>query len=196
LGWHPDALLELRELWLKRSAMDLSTTLVFSVLGLGVFASLMVWAGIGDIRTFMITNKLNATIALAFLTLCLPMGLGWPAIVGHLKIGAIAFGVAFVLYMLRVYGGGDFKMTGAVALWLGPAAILPFVVYTSLAGGALAISLITMRALARRYGLPKSPRWARRLLRKRSGAPYGVALGAGALLATPFALWFPHNAFG
>ena len=50
--------------------------------------------------------------------------------------------------------------------------------------------------MARKYGLPKSPKWARRLLRKRSAVPYGVALGIGALIAAPQAAWFPRALFG
>ena len=176
--------------------MDVSPTLLMSLFGLVVFVALMIWAAVGDVRTFTITNKLNLLIAASFIILAVPMGLGWSAILDHVKIGLIASVIAMAMFYIGIYGGGDFKMTGAVALWLGSAPIVPFVFYTALAGGALGVTLIVGRALARRYGLPKSPKWARRMLRKRSAVPYGVALGIGALLAAPDAIWFPRALLG
>ena len=170
--------------------MDNTFTLLTSLLGLVVFASLMIWAAIGDVRTFTITNKLNLTIAALFLILALPMGLAWSAIFDHLSVIAIA------MFYIGIYGGGDAKMTGAIALWLGAAPMLSFIFFTALAGGVLGLSLIIGRHMARKYGLPKSPKWARRLLRKRSAVPYGVALGIGALIAAPQAAWFPRALFG
>jgi prepilin peptidase CpaA len=100
--------------------------------------------------------------------------------------------IALAMFLVGVYGGGDAKLTGAAALWLGPTAMMPFILYTAIAGGILVVLLIASRHLARRYGLPRNPRWARRLLRKSSAVPYGVALGIGAILATPYTLWFPN----
>ncbi len=175
--------------------MDMSLPIVTSSIALFVFAGFMIWAGIGDVRTFLITNKLNMTIAGTFLVLCIPMGLGWNDIFSHLKVGLITIFITLALSYVGVFGGGDAKMTGAAALWLGPTAMLPFITYFILAGGVLALTLIISRLFARRYGLPKSPKWARRLMRKRAGAPYGVALGVGALLAVPSTLWFSNTIF-
>jgi prepilin peptidase CpaA len=172
------------------------TLLVFmSLVGLLVFAGLMVWAAIGDVRSFTITNKLNLVIAGSFLVLALPMGMAWPQILDHVKVGLITIVITIMMFLIGIYGGGDAKMTGAVALWLGPSAMFPFIFYTALAGGVLVIILIISRTIAKKYGLPKSPKWARRMLRKRSAVPYGVALGAGALIAVPQTLWFPASIF-
>ena len=176
--------------------MDVSFPVLASMFGLIAFAGLMVWAGIGDVATFLITNKLNLLIAGTFLVLAIPMGLGWSSIFDHLKIGMLAMVIAFGMFMAGIYGGGDAKMTGAVALWLGPAPMIPVIFYTALAGGLLALVLIISRRVAKHYGLPRSPKWARRLLRRRTGAPYGVALGIGALVAVPKALWFPSTILG
>ena len=167
-----------------------------SFLGLLCFAGFMLWAAIGDVRSFTITNKLNLIIAGTFLLFALPMGLAWPAIVDHLKVGLIATAIALAMFYIGIFGGGDAKMTGAIGLWLGSGPMLPFVFYTALAGGVLGVALIIGRRLAKQYGLPKSPKWARRILRKRSAVPYGVALGIGALVAAPQAVWFPHTIFG
>ncbi len=159
--------------------------------GLAAFSGAMIWAGIGDVRTFIISNKLNILIAAGFLVFALPMGLGLGDLAAHIGVGLLTTIIALAMFLLGIYGGGDAKLTGAAALWLGPAAMTPFILYTVLAGGVLVVCLIIGRLLARRLGLPKRPRWARRLLRKSSAVPYGVALGIGAILATPYAVWFP-----
>jgi prepilin peptidase CpaA len=176
--------------------MDITLPLVSSFIGLLVFVGLMIWAGVGDVRTFMITNKLNLVIAASFLVFCIPMGLGWVDIWSHLKVGAITIVITLTMFLIGIFGGGDAKLTGAIALWLGPTAMLPFLTYTVFAGGALSIVLIIGRQFAKHYGLPKSPKWARRNLRRKAGAPYGVALGIGAILAAPAALWFPSTILG
>jgi prepilin peptidase CpaA len=173
--------------------MTLPIPIIFNVLGLLVFGGLMVWAAIGDVRSFTITNKLNLGIAAAFLLLAIPMGMGWPEIFGHLKVGLITIVITISMFLIGIFGGGDAKMTGAVALWLGPTAMFPFIFYTAISGGILVLVLIISRQAAKKLGLPRSPKWARRLLRKRSGVPYGVALGIGALVAVPQAVWFPGN---
>jgi prepilin peptidase CpaA len=160
--------------------------------GLIAFSGAMIWAAIGDVRTFLITNKLNMLIAAGFLVFALPMGLGLNDVAAHIGIGFLTTLIALAMFLVGVYGGGDAKLTGAAALWLGPAAMMPFILYTAIAGGALVICLILGRRLARQFGLPKGPRWARRLLRKSAAVPYGVALGIGAILATPYTLWFPN----
>jgi prepilin peptidase CpaA len=172
--------------------MGMSATMIMGLIGLATFAGLMIWAAIGDVRRFTITNKLNLTIAACFVVLAIPMGMAWPAFFDHLKIGLIAAVIAIIMFYIGIFGGGDAKMVGAIALWLGSAPMLTFVFYTSLAGGILGISLLIGRRLAKQYGLPKSPKWARRMLRKQSSVPYGVALAIGALMATPQAVWFPN----
>ena len=175
--------------------MELTPTLLMSTIGLLVFALFMALAALGDIRSFTITDKLNLTITVSFLLLAVPMGLGWSAVLDHIKIGLIATIIAVTMFYIGIFGGGDAKMTGAIALWLGSTPIVPFIFYTALVGGVLGITLIIGRRLAKKFGLPKSPKWARRMLRKRSAVPYGVALGIGALLAAPQALWFPSSLF-
>jgi prepilin peptidase CpaA len=175
--------------------MDVSFALASSFVALIVFVGLLVWAGVGDVRAFRIPNQLNLIIAGTFLVLCVPMGMGWGNILGHLKVGLITIVITMAMFLGGLFGGGDAKMTGAVALWLGPAAIYPFIVYAAFAGGVLCLVLIVGRMIAKRYGLPKSPKWARRNLRRRAGAPYGVALAAGAILAAPMAVWFPSTIF-
>lgn len=176
--------------------MDMSPTLIMKAIGLAIFAGLMIWAAVGDVRSFTITNKLNLVIAGLFLVLAVPMGLGWNVILDHVKVGLIAAIIALAMFYMGIFGGGDAKMVGAIIVWLGSPPIIPFIFYTALAGGLLGLTLLVGRRLAKKFGLPKSPKWARRMLRKHSAVPYGVALGFGALIAAPQAAWFPRDLFG
>jgi prepilin peptidase CpaA len=179
--------------------MTLPASTYASILAILVFTALLVWAAIGDVRTYKITNKLNMVIAAGFLLLAIPMGMQWPDIFGHLKVGILTAIVTITMFYFGLFGGGDAKLTGAIALWLGPTALLPFLIYSVLAGGLLSIFILCLRKFesyrTKLPGKPKAPKWARRLLNKKYGAPYAVALGIGGLMAIPAAVWFPSTLF-
>lgn len=89
-----------------------------------------------------------------------------------LGIAVAIFAAGAVLFHLNLFGGGDVKLLAAAALWLGAAAVTPFLVVTTLAGGALALVFLVWGALAR---LPREAR---------PSLPYGVAIAAGGILIT------------
>ena len=88
------------------------------------------------------------------------------------------------MFALRWLGGGDAKIMAALILWLGPAAVLPFLLWTAIAGGALALILLTARSrLPALAGI--GPAWVGRLMEPKGDIPYGVAICLGALKAWP-----------
>ena len=104
-------------------------------------------------------------------------------------IGVVAvFAVGIVLFVLRWFAAGDVKLLAAVALWAGLSASLWLVVLTTSLGALLAIGVLGARwldAYGDAIGMPSVlrrflPRWARHGL-----CPYGVAIGAAALLTVP-----------
>jgi prepilin peptidase CpaA len=105
-----------------------------------------------------------------------------PAAIGlHALAGAVALAVGFALFALGYVGGGDAKLFATIALWLGFRNLLDFGLATSLFGGALALTLISLRRLP----IPPffvSQAWLLRLHDSKSGIPYGVALAAGMLV--------------
>jgi prepilin peptidase CpaA len=84
-------------------------------------------------------------------------------------------------------GGGDAKLFAAVAPWLGWPAIASFLMVTALAGGALALLLLNVRAAWLKPYLAGAPAWLARLATSDEAVPYGVAIAVGALVA------FPHS---
>lgn len=76
-----------------------------------------------------------------------------------LAAGTLPFGWGWI-------GGGDVKLLAACALVLGFAQLVPFALYTALAGGAMALAAILLRRLARQTEPVK--------------LPYAVAIAGGA----------------
>ncbi len=153
------------------------------------FCGFLIAAMVGDVRKFRITNKLNIAFSATFFVFALLLGMEWKLILGHAAIGAIAFAVCFVLFFFGLIGGGDVKLVGATALWLGGGPMYNYIMLSAVLGGLVGVLLIAARWAARKLGLPKKPRWLRGILRRRSHMPYGVALGLGGILAMPMADW-------
>lgn len=101
--------------------------------------------------------------------------LGW-----HVLLALVVFGAGFGLFLGGWLGAGDGKLLAALALWAGPGGILPLLLVTSFAGGALslAIWLAASRPLPVRlegFGFTGGYRLGLRRV------PYGLAIGAGGL---------------
>ncbi|MEL6567521.1 MAG: prepilin peptidase [Pseudomonadota bacterium] len=142
--------------------------------------SLCIFAALHDVATLKIPNWVNASIAGLGISALAVSGLPLVDMGWHLLIGLIAFAISFALFSFGVFGGGDAKMIPAVALWMGPVAIVPFLVWTAFIGGGIALV-----GLAARYApLPQTtPSWVTNTLSRGEGVPYGVAIAGGALLA-------------
>lgn len=159
-------------------------TFQLAFLAAAVFPALVVFAGVRDAATMTIPNRLNIAAAVAFFPVALLCGLPWPALGMAVALGAAALVVGMIMFALNWIGGGDAKLFAACGLWLGGAATVPFLMWTALAGGALALGLLWGRQLAQHMPLA-GPSWLRRLLTEGEGVPYGVAIAAGALMAFP-----------
>ncbi|MGQ9364985.1 prepilin peptidase [Azospirillum sp. ST 5-10] len=136
-----------------------------------------------DAVTFRIPNPLTAAFALAFpaAAALAPAPVDW---LSHLGAGALVFAVAAAAFAGGALGGGDVKLLGAAALWLGFGALPDFALLTALYGGALALAVLVARRwtpplLARLPGCaqPALPR----LLSDGEAVPYGLAIGAAGL---------------
>ena len=94
---------------------------------------------------------------------------------------AVMFAVTFAFYVLDRFGGGDVKLLTALALWAGPALLADLVVYTTLAGGALAIVYISRAKLLAALTPDRSGDAAARERALAGRLPYGLAVAAGGL---------------
>ncbi|HEX8360720.1 MAG TPA: A24 family peptidase [Longimicrobium sp.] len=168
---------------------------MLSLINTSVFIALMVVAAGTDLRTGRIPNKLTgAGLAAAFILLA-PSGPA--ALWGGVAGAALAFALSFPLFAARAMGGGDVKLLTVAGAFLGTGRVLPALLITALAGGALALAeagrrgvllpvLFRSRELAGH--LATLGRTGERVTLASPGAvtiPYGVAIAAGALAA-----WF------
>lgn len=110
--------------------------------------TLLVIAAAEDARRRVIPNAVTGAIAALFVPFAL-LAPEAPDGIEALPIGGLAFLTGWALFARGLVGGGDVKLLAAVALWAGAEQILPFLLVTSLAGGALAI----LTLLWRQWGL-------------------------------------------
>jgi prepilin peptidase CpaA len=135
-----------------------------------------------DLVRFRIPNWLSLGLALSYFPTAWLAGQEGGVLLAHLQAGAAMFALGFLLFLSRVWGGGDAKLFGALSLWLGWPRLLPFAFAMVLAGGVLALILLLLR---RRSWPEKISRHKqlRRLLGAKSAVPYAVAMALGMILA-------------
>jgi prepilin peptidase CpaA len=162
---------------------------VLEVAVLTVLPGAVAFAAAMDLLTMKIPNRISALVVLAFFPLAMLAGMGAWDILYHVAAGLAVLALGVLLFIPGWFGGGDAKLMAAIALWIGPESLFPFIFYVALAGGMIA----TAFASARSVPLPRvflGEAWALRLHRRDAGIPYGIALAAGALLVYPHTVWF------
>ena len=153
----------------------------------GVFAALLLLAAVRDLTSYIIPNWISLALIGAFVPAA---ALAWSSGVPASTIGlcvlvglaVLAAGVA--MFALNWLGGGDAKLLAAAALWVGWQGLAAFLFWTTLAGGVLAIVLLTVRRRTAPAGEAPA-NWVDGLLRRGAPVPYGVAIAAGALASLP-----------
>lgn len=155
---------------------------MFELFALTAFAGLLIYAACSDMARLIIPNWVSIALAAIYPAAALVAGAPLIDIGLHLLFGVGVLAVGFVLFQFNVLGGGDAKLLAAAAIWTGLGAIIPFLVWTAVAGGVLALALLTARQL-----MPAGayPAFVDHLLKKQNGIPYGVAIMVGGLLAIP-----------
>ena len=106
----------------------------------------------------------------------------------HIGVALAVLVAGFALYACKLFGGGDAKLLAASALWFGWPALVPFVVYTALAGGVLA-AIVLIWGLIRADQEIRGHAWISRLANIKPNVPYGAAIAAGGILAYPQTWW-------
>lgn len=155
-----------------------------SIVLIFVFPLLMAFAACSDLFTMRISNTLVLAVVAGFAIVAIMVGLPLPVIGMHLAAGALVLAVTFTMFALGWIGGGDAKLTAAIALWMGFELLLPYLLYASVFGGALTLLLL----VGRRYALPApflGVGWLVRLHHPKTGVPYGIALALAAMLVYP-----------
>ena len=134
-----------------------------------IFACLLVWAAIVDLRTRTIPDWVNIAIAVMAPLYWWSAGVPfYPDAVERICGAFLVFVAFFAMFSLGGMGGGDVKMGGAIGLWFAPLVTLKFFVITSLAGGIVSIAAWYFHHKIRRF-------------EGKTEVPYGVAIAFGGL---------------
>ncbi|MBH1991585.1 MAG: prepilin peptidase [Sphingomonadaceae bacterium] len=135
---------------------------------IGALAALLIAAAITDLRSRIISNRLNLAVALLAPVWWVACGLDlWPGMAVQLLVGAVVFALFAGMFALGMMGGGDVKLLGALALWFPWQAVMSLIVLMALLGGAVTLVTVIHHRMSKRLGQPE--------------IPYGVAISLAAL---------------
>ena len=147
--------------------------LILSLAAIAIFGA----AALFDALSRRIPNRLSLALAgLGLLRIGLALIEGGSVLGSGFDLAAAVgvFGLAAFGFHFGMLGGGDVKLLAAGALWLGAAALGPYLLTTVLAGGVLAMAFVTWHMLAgHRLGARTGP-----------SLPYAVAIAAGGIVTT------------
>jgi prepilin peptidase CpaA len=165
---------------------------MLQTLSICILPSLMIVAALTDVASYRIPNWLTGLTAALFFPMALLTQMPLVEFGWHVLAGAVLFVVGYVLFALRVFGGGDAKMMAAAGLWFGTSQSLQFLIMTSLAGGLLAAAIAGWSAFMFFWEFhgPKADGFVADSFKKiRPKLPYGFAICVGAILAFPQTWW-------
>jgi prepilin peptidase CpaA len=154
-----------------------------STLTLAAFAGLLLYAACSDIARMIIPNWVSIALGAAFPAFALAHGMPLGEIGMHVLFGAAVLALGFFLFAANIFGGGDAKLLAATAVWTGFAGFWPFIFWTAIAGGLMALVLVTARQFVKQA--ETNPPFVNHLLQKQNGIPYGVAIMCGGIIAIP-----------
>jgi leader peptidase (prepilin peptidase)/N-methyltransferase len=129
--------------------------------GLAFTWTLIALAGI-DFRTQLLPDQLTLPLLwLGLLLSLLPMVIDAPAAILAAAIGYLSLWSVYWAFKLLTgkegMGHGDFKLLAALGAWMGPVAILPIVLLSSLIGALVGGGLIALRQHEREIPMPFGP---------------------------------------
>ena len=162
---------------------------------LSVFCICMISAMLSDIFTMKISNYNVLVLIISFFVFAPITGMGWSTIGSHVSIALLVLAAGFGLFAIGGFGAGDVKMATGIALWLGFAGTGQFLLTMAIFGGLLALALVAIR----RVPLPEtvlSVEWIGRLYNRKTGIPYGLAMGPAALFVLPETPWMAYFVSG
>ena len=137
---------------------------------------------ISDVRSLRIPNWHSLVILAAFIPAWLAAPEAFIGLAQHAAAMAIMLVVSYIMFSLRMMGGGDSKLATVLGLWVGLSGLPPYIFYMAIAGGVMGL----VSLLLRKKKIFKNPRpgsWIEQVQAGRNAVPYGVAISIGAWVA-------------
>jgi prepilin peptidase CpaA len=150
------------------------------------FCLAVIYGALSDVATYTIPNWVSYGLAALFAVFA---ALTWQRtpVLWHVGLGLAVFFICMVFWKLRWLGGGDVKFVGAIALWMGPADILPFLILLSVLSGVLVVLLLYARLWGEHFQGSRLPEFFKRMIQKgeKKVCPYGLPAAIAALIVVP-----------
>lgn len=146
----------------------------------------LVIAGLSDLVSLRIPNRLTGALALAFPVAAL-LGHGGGVVdwLSHLEAGAAVFAAAALLFACRILGGGDVKLLAAMALWSGLHLVVPLLLLVAAIGGLFALVVLGLRQPLAQASIVAVLRRVPAFIHSRMPIPYGVPIAVAGILTAP-----------
>ncbi|WOI53561.1 prepilin peptidase [Parvularcula sp. LCG005] len=157
-----------------------------------IFPALLVMAAVNDFRFYKIPNNISGLLVVSWPFAALFFGMGLQDMAMSAGVAALVLVAGFILFAFKVMGAGDSKLIAASSLWVGVAQLPMFVLTFAVAGGFLALFIMSFR----RMPLPvmiATHSWIDGLYNRKQVMPYGIAIAIGGIIVWPET---PFFAFG
>jgi prepilin peptidase CpaA len=165
-----------------------------------VFPFAMIFAGLSDLLTMTIANRVSLLLIATFALVAPFTGMDLATYGMHFAAAGMVLAVMFTLFAFGGVGGGDAKLLTAIALWCGMSnTLVEYLLYSAILGGWLTIGLVVYRGSIVAEFAGSYFAFLEKLGRKDVGVPYGIALGIGGLAVSadlPLVAWALQSAAG
>ncbi len=143
-----------------------------AIVPLAALFGLLAWCAVEDVRTRTIPHAAIAAIVVVYVVYALAGHADWGP--GLISAGILLV-AGFVMFYFHIMGGGDAKLIAAMGLWTGLNQIVPFILYTAMAGGVVTLAVLVIHRLKVRN--------SDNVVHSAATVPYGVAIALGGAIA-------------
>jgi prepilin peptidase CpaA len=160
-------------------------TMAISFILMVLVPALCAYSCFSDLFEMRISNRTCLSIVALFGVFAAATAMPLAIIGWHLLAGLAVLVVSFTLFAAGYIGGGDAKLVAAISVWVGFGQLWEYIAISSVIGGFLTLAILAVR----KHPLPAfavKQAWIMRLHDKKSGVPYGIALGLTALIIWPY----------
>lgn len=149
-----------------------------------VFPVAMAFAAANDLFTMKIPNRIPMALVGGFVVVAVLTRMPLDVFGMNLAVAFAVLAATFSLFAFNLLGGGDAKLIAAGALWIGPAHIVDYLLFTTIFGGVLCLAILAYRRWVPAAAIAVVG-WAHRLHTDKGPVPYGIAIAAAALTVFP-----------
>ncbi len=151
-------------------------------------------AALSDFRSMTIPNQYSVFVIAAFFIAYGALSLAgygnvFSPLLSHVISAVVTFLVTFVLFAMKVIGGGDSKFATACSIWIGANTLPVYLFYMTFFGGVLgAVALYIKKK--KPFKDPLSGGWIDQVQSGKDKVPYGLAISFGMVIAFVYAGYF------